>query len=234
MRSDSKRSALSSTSERTVSGSCRKATLSGASVPPSCSTKISCCHGVQSRISGTSARATGRGAAASRARSDSRSQVSSVTSARDEARGEAGAEHHRARLGVRAQVVVDARLAHALADRDAPDVPAHHVQARDAPRQLRVERERVRQVRERADRDQLEARRLARGAHDALRRGLVGEARVGAARVALGLDLAPHEALAAHERVARAGADVDLACGRRGRAAAPRPRRGRARRPRPW
>jgi hypothetical protein len=81
MRSVSKRSALSSTSASTVSGSCRKATLSGASVPPSCSTKILRCQGVQSRISGTRARTAGLGAAASPGRSSSRSQVSSVTSA---------------------------------------------------------------------------------------------------------------------------------------------------------
>jgi hypothetical protein len=41
---------------------------------------------------------------------------------------EARAQHHHAGFGVRAEVVVDARLCHELADCDASDVSAHHVE----------------------------------------------------------------------------------------------------------
>ena len=73
-----------------------------------------------------------------------------------------------------------------LADARLADVAAHHGEPGDAPRELRVEGEGARQVRQRADRDELEAGHLAGQAHDRLGRRLVEDRRVGALRAAPG------------------------------------------------
>jgi hypothetical protein len=83
-------------------------------------------------------------------------------------------------------VAADAGLAH---------VAAHDREARDPPRQVGIERDGARDVRERPDRHELELRHLAREAHDRLRGALGGDRRVRAVRQPAVLDLAPDEAL---------------------------------------
>ena len=83
-------------------------------------------------------------------------------------RGEAGAQNRDARVGIRTQVVIDARRGQVLADPHLAHVAAHDRDSRDALGELRIEHQRPREIRDRPDQHDLQAWDLPRRAHDAL------------------------------------------------------------------
>ena len=128
-----------------------------------------------------------------------------------QARGDAGAQHQERRVRVRAQVVVDAVRKHATAVRHLAQVAAHDREPAHARGEVGVLRECDRQVRERADGDDLEPGPEPRELEQRVDRVRGLERRVAAGlEDALALVAEPVEAAAREQRRAATGVDGDL------------------------